>query len=324
MASPNSTYDDIATTTIERRTRKLADNFSNNTALMQKLKTKGNSRPASGGRVIVEEIAYSGPGNFQYYSGYDQLGIAQDNMLTAAEFSWKQAAVAVSMSGLEMDVQNAGPDAFIDLFAGRLEQAEREFINELSDGIYSNGTGSGGKQIGGLQLLVSDDGTGTVGGIVAATYTWWKNQFYDFSVAGPTPGPSTIQRAMNTLFLQCKLNREAPDLIVADNTYYNYYWESLQAIQRTQSNQMAAAGFRGLEFMGADVIADGGNGGSAPSSHMYMLNTNFLHWRPHAKRNMVVLNPDRHAVNQDAFVRLIGFAGNMTTSGRRYQGVIVA
>lgn len=97
-------------------------------------------------------------------SGYDQFDISQDDMLTSAEYNWKQAAVAISMSGLEMEVQNSGPDAFIDLFAARVEQAEREMINNLSDGIYSDGSGSGGNQIGGLQLLVSDAGTGTVGG----------------------------------------------------------------------------------------------------------------------------------------------------------------
>jgi len=56
---------------------------------------------------------------------------------------------------------------------------------------------------------------------------------------------------------------------------------------------------------------------------MYFLNSDFLHWRPHADRNIEVLRPDRHATNQDAFVRLIGFAGNMTISGRQFQGVIV-
>ena len=32
-------------------------------------------------------------------------------------------------------------------------------LNNISSGVYSDGTGSGGKQIGGLQLLVADDPT---------------------------------------------------------------------------------------------------------------------------------------------------------------------
>lgn len=323
MANPNTNFDEIITTTLRRRSKKLADNFSENTALLARLKARGKRRPFSGGRTIVEEIAFDGPGNFQWYSGYDSLDTAQDTMLTAAEFDVKQAAVAITMSGLEM-LKNAGDEQLIDLMAARIEQAERELMNNLSVGVYSDGTGSSSKQIGGLQLLVSDDGTGTVGNIVAGTYTWWKNQFYDFSTSGVTAGPSTIQSAMNELFLECSRGRDKPDLIVADNTYYNYYWQSLQAIQRVTRTDRVGAGFESLDFMGADVVFDGGLGGDAPASHMYMLNTNYIFYRPHSARDMVPLNPDRYATNQDAFVKLIGWAGNMTVSNRSLQGVIVA
>lgn len=317
------TYDDLATTTIDKRSRKLADNLSQNTALLYRLNEKGKIRTFSGGRNIEEELMFSGPGNFQYYSGFDQLGTSQGDMLTMAEFGIKQAAVVVSMSGLE-ELQNAGTEAFIDLFGARLDAAEKEMMNNLSTGIYSDGTGSGGKQIGGLQLLVSDDGTGTVGGIVAGTYTWWANQYFDFSANSVTPSASTITSAMNTLYDQCSRNRDAPDLIVADRTYFNYYLESLQPQQRFTNEKMASAGFWNLKYRNADVVSDGGLGGDAPASHMYMLNTDYIHWRPHSKRNMVALDPKRYAVNQDAFARIIAWAGNMTISGRQLQGVIVA
>ncbi|HKJ73340.1 MAG TPA: phage major capsid protein [Alphaproteobacteria bacterium] len=323
MATPNSDFDDIITTTLRRRSKKLADNVSENTALLTRLKERGTARPFNGGRTIVEEIAFAGPGNFQWYSGYETLDVSQDDMLTAAEYSVKQAAVAISMSGLEM-LQNAGPEQVIDLMAGRIQQGEREMINNISAGVYSDGTGSGGKQIGGLQLIVADDGTSTVGGIDSTTYTWWQNQVYDFSDESVTAGSDTIQTAMNTLYLNCTRNRDKPDLIVADNTYFRHYWESLQTIQRVTNDRMASAGFENLKFMGADVVFDGGQGGDAPAAHMYFLNTNYLHWRPHSQRNMVPLNPDRHAVNQDAVVKLVGFAGNMTCSNRALQGVIVA
>lgn len=317
------TYDDLATTTIDKRSRKLADNLSQNTALLYRLNEKGKIRTFSGGRNIEEELMFSGPGNFQYYSGYDQLGTSQGDMLTMAEFGIKQAAVVVSMSGLE-ELQNAGTEAFIDLFGARLDAAEKEMMNNLSTGIYSDGAGSGGKQIGGLQLLVSDDGTGTVGGIVAGTYTWWANQYFDFSANSVTPSASTITSAMNTLYDRCSRNRDAPDLIVADRTYFNYYLESLQPQQRFTNEKMASAGFWNLKYRNADVVSDGGLGGDAPASHLYMLNTDYIHWRPHSKRNMVALDPKRYAVNQDAFARIIAWAGNMTVSGRQLQGVIVA
>ena len=58
MASPNSNYDDIFTTTLESRTGKLADNVSKNNALLSRLKAKNKIRPISGGSKIVEELEY--------------------------------------------------------------------------------------------------------------------------------------------------------------------------------------------------------------------------------------------------------------------------
>ena len=76
--------------------------------------------------------------------------------------------------------------------------------------------------------------------------------------------------------------------------------------------------------MSADVVFDGGQGGSAPSPKMYFLNTDYIHFRPHRDRNFTPLDPDRFATNQDAMVKLIGWAGNMTGSNLSLQGVITA
>lgn len=321
MASPN--IDEITTTTLRNRSKKLADNVSENTALLMRLKEKGKVRPVSGGRTILEEIAYSQNGTFKRYSGYETLDISPSDVFTAAEFSLKQAAVAVMMSGLE-ELQNSGDEAVIDLLESRIENAETTMKNMISNDIYSDGTADGGKQIGGLQLLVSDAGTGTVGGINSSTWSFWQNYVFDFSTNALTPGVTTIQQAMNTTWLNLTRNRDAPDLIVADNTYFQYYWQSLQAIQRISSPDLGKAGFTNLKFMNADVVADGAKGGDAPANHMYFLNTDFISFRPHSKRNFVPLNPDRYSTNQDAMVKLMAFAGNMTVKNRSLQGAIVA
>lgn len=321
MASPN--LSEIVTTTLRERSKVISDNVSDNIAMLMRLRERGKVRPFSGGRTIVEELSYAENGTYTRYSGYDTVDISAQDVLTAAEFNIKQAAVAVSISGLEM-LQNAGPNQVIDLMEARIENAERTMANNISADCYSDGTASSSKQIGGLQSLVADAGTGTVGGINSSTYSFWQNQIYDFSSESVTPGNSTIQTAMNTLYLACSRNRDRPDLIVADNIYYRYYWESLQAIQRVTNEKMAAKGFDNLRFMGADVVFDGGLGGDAPASHMYFLNCDYLHFRPHSDRNFVPLDPDRYATNQDAMVKLLAFAGNMTVSNRSLQGVIVA
>jgi len=322
MASPN--LSEIVTSTLRNRSKKLADNVSNNTALLSRLNSKGKVKPFSGGRNITQELEYAENSTYKRYSGYEALNISPSEVMTAAEYEIKQAAVAITISGLEQ-LQNASKEKMIDLLESRIANAERTMKNNISADIYSDGTADGGKQIGGLQLLVADDPTtGTAGGINRATYSFWRNQLYDFSVASATPGADTIQTAMNTLYLNCCRNGDKPDLIVADNTYFQYYLESLQANQRFTDEKMASAGFVNLKYMNAEVVFDGGQNGDAPSAHMYFLNTDYLFFRPHADRNMVPMEPDRFGTNQDAMVKLIGWAGNMACSNMALQGVIIA
>lgn len=314
---------EIITTTLRNRTKKLADGVTANNALLDHLSTKGNKLPFGGGRTIVQEIEYQENSTTMYYSGYETLNIAPQDVFTAAEFDIKQAATSVSISGLEQ-LQNSGPEAMIDLLESRIRNAEKSMKNTISEGVYSDGTGNGGKQIGGLQLLVADTGLSTVGGISSTTYSWWRNQIYDFSTNSVTPSAATIQSAMNTLWTAVVRGSDMPKIIVADNVYWRYYLDSLQAIQRITTDKVGSAGFPALKYMGTDVVLDGGQGGSAPSSHMYFLNTDYLYYRPHRNQDMVVLGDERFSLNQDASVRFIGWAGNMTVSNRALQGVIVA
>src|SRR4051812_47561069 len=105
MASPN--ISEILTTTLEHRSKKLADNVTKNNALLYRLQKKGKVKPVSGGATIRQELEYAENGTFQRYSGYEVLNIAPSDVFTSAEFQWKQAAVAVTISGLEQ-LQNSG------------------------------------------------------------------------------------------------------------------------------------------------------------------------------------------------------------------------
>jgi len=343
LATPSSTWSEIATTTLYNRTRKLADNVTKNNALLSRLNSKSNVKPFDGGTAIVQELEYSENGTFTRYSGYDVLNISPSDVFTAAQFSITQAAVAVSISGLEM-LQNDGKERMIPLLESRIANAEKTMANNLSNDCYSDGTASGGKQIGGLQLLVADvNNSGTVGGISAATWGFWQDYVASFASNSLTPGAATIQTMMNRVWLNVTRGNDRPDLFISDNTYFRYYWESLQAIQRITSTDKGMAGFQALKFMDADVVFDGGfqgtsagnvsalgsggswlSGSGAPASHMYALQTDYIFLRPHSQRNMVPLDPDRFSVNQDAMVKLIAWAGNMTMSNRWAQGVITA
>jgi hypothetical protein len=309
-----------------------------------RLSRKGNLKTFSGGRTIVQELNYADNQTFQWYSGYQSLNISPSQVFTAAEYPIRQGAVAVSISGLE-ELQNSGEEAIIDLLESRIMNAEDTFMNGLSQGIYGDGTVT--NSVGGLQLLVSSSPTtGVVGGIDRSQWTFWQNQSWSATTNGATTlSSASIIQQMDALWVQLVRGRDYPDLIVADNVTYRYYLNALQSIQRIQdsgSPDMAEAGFQTLKYLNSDVVLDGGFQGfstdplppqtstsssavgGAPGTTMYFLNTKYLHWRPHARRNMVPLDPDRFSVNQDAMIRLIGWAGNMTLSNAFLQGVLVA
>lgn len=313
MAFPN--ISDILATTIESRSRSIADNVMENCALYMKLKVGGRTKTISGGDKILQELSFAENGNAGFYSGYDRLPVAAQDVLSAAEYDIKQAACAVVISGLEQ-LKNSGKERMIDLMDSRMTVAESTMVNLLCNAAYSDGTGYGGKEVTGLDIAVPlDPTTGTYGGINRPTWTFWRSKVVDDADA------TTIQASMNSLWAQTVRNMDHPDLIVADNTHWSAYVASLQALQRFTNAETGELGFPTLKFMGTDYILDGGIGGSCPAGTAFFLNTKFLHWRPHAQRNMVPLSPNRrYATDQDAEVQILAWAGNMTCSGAQFQG----
>lgn len=342
MAFANSSVTDIIATTIQHRSGELADNVTNNNAILRRLKSKGNVRPFGGGNVILEEIMYvdATTVNANSYSGYEVLNITPNSPISAAQFDIKQYAAAVSMSGLEM-LQNSGKEAFIDLMEGRVKVAESQLMNRLDYDLYQDGTGNSSKNVTGLGAAVPDTPTsGTYGGISRSSFAFWQPVSYSGATdGGAAVSSANIQAYMTALAIQLVRGQNKPDLWVADNTYFQYYVNSLQAIQRVNSDGggSAGAGFASLKFFGggmsADVVLGGGVSGAvsssvsssgATSAHMWALNTDYLFFRPHRDRNFVPIGGERQSVNQDAIVKLIGWAGNMTCSNSSLQGVLIA
>lgn len=323
MANPN--VSEIISTTIENRQKEMADNTSNNNAFLRRCKEKGNNTLWSGGYQINQPLDYDENSTAGPFSGFETLDVSAQDVLTSATYDIKEYYVSVVMSGLEM-AQNSGPEQIIDLLEARIKNAERSLANVMSNGVYSDGTGSSNKQITGLQAQVADAGTGTVGNINSSTYTFWQNVTYDATTDGGAAATSSnIQKYMTTVWAQLVRGKDQPDLILADDNYWTLYANSLQANQRIMSQDgsgTAGTGFVSLKFMNADVVLDGGVGGDSPTNHMYFLNTDYLFFKTHKDFNFVKLGPDRFPTNQHAVAQLIGWKGNMTCSNRSLQGVL--
>lgn len=318
MAFPNSSFSDIIATTLQGYSKTMADNITNHNALLRQMERKGNITNATG-RTIVQEIEFAENSTVGWFTGSDTISTAQDETYTAAEYNWKMLAGNAVVTGLE-EVQNSGPEAVHNLVRARMKTLDKSIRNTVATALYADGTGSSSKEFGGLQLIVADTNTNTVGGISGNTYSWWRNYVYDFSTLSITASATTIGTAMQTAWLNAIRGTDKPDIITAGITYYQYYWDSLLANQRFTDDKGAGAGFVNLVYQGnVPVIYDD----QCAATRMYMLNTDYLFIRKSPKRWFTPLS-DRASINQDAVVMPLVCAGNLTCSNRARQAVICA
>lgn len=331
MASPGQGYaagafnvfSELVTTTFRNHSKKIADNVSKHNALFRKLKSSGNIRTEDGGLSIVAPLEYAANSTYQRYSGYDVLNISAVDVLTAAEFPWRQVAVNLAVSGLEMRT-NAGENRIINFVAAKIKNAQHSLANGLSADLYSDGTAA--NQINGLQAIIADAGTGTVGGINSSTYPFWQNIVQ--SAAAPLQGgsavtvsPTTIESLMLPLWIRLTRGMDMPNLIVMSDDYFSMFEQSQTSLKRYTSDENGSAGMISMKYKNADVFFD--SSGGIPASHAYFINTNYMELVVHDAANMTMLD-QIESINQDAIVKPIIWQGNLTVSNRSLQGVMKA
>mgnify|MGYP000007543775 CR=1 FL=1 len=323
MATPSAVFTELVSTTFRNHRKEVVDAVSNHNALYRMMGKNKKVRTESGGLTIAIPLEYANNLTYQRYSGLDVLNTAQSDVITAAEFQWRQIAIHVIASGREMRINN-GPEQIVKLAKARVKNAMHSFANNFSVDMYSDGTLA--NQIGGLQLLVSDAGTGTVGGIDSASWQFWQNKVQSAAAplqggGGITPSKTTIQSLMLPLWIALTRGGDMPDLIVSSDDYFQMYEESLTDLKRYIDVTEAQGGFEALKYKTAKVMFDGNSG--MPAAHMYFLNTNYLEMVAHTDANLTVVE-DQRPFNQDGSVTPILWMGNMTVSNRMLQGVLKA
>lgn len=319
MAAPSSTFTELVSTTFRNHSKEIKDNLSNRNALLKFIMKKGNYKTLSGGTEIALPLDYAANNTYQRYSDWDTLDISASDVITAAAYPWRQIAINVVSSGRELRI-NSGREKIVDLAKGKIKNALRTFNNNFSSDLYDDGTTT--NQIDGLQKIISDTpASGTVGGIDASAQSWWQNQEFDCDDNSVTASASTIENSM-MLPLWLGLDRgpdDQPDLIVMDNTYYQYFEASQVSIKRYMDASKADGGMVSLKYKNADVVFDGNSG--IPATRAYFINTEYLHLCVHKDADMEVVDEQR-PINQDGVVVPILWMGNLVCSNRNQQGVI--
>ncbi len=329
MAAPNAAFSQMITAQHRFQGKTVTEQFVEHNALYMTMKARGNIKTeADGGTEITYPVAYAANGTIMNYTEFQRHNVSQNDFLTNVKYDWRQKAAYVIASGKELRI-NRGEGQMIKLVKAKKQNLVDSITNHMATETYGDGSVDG--SIGGLGSIITADGTGTVGGIVSGTYTWWKNKFEtelhatdDTSWTSNTYGPVNIRRSMNRLLIKCTIGSEKPDLWVLTNDMYEKYLAGLQANQRYMDVKKAAAGFETVAFIdNVPVIHDLNASGGFTGELGFALNTKYLYLVEHPDARWGA-EPERKPLDQDGIAIPYYWMGQMVCTSRRHQGRLVA
>lgn len=307
----NTSFDELLSTTIANYRDQLTDNIFKARPLTNYLMEGGRIRMLDGGTKIVEPLIYGENSTVGSYSGYDTISLTAQTGISAAEYEWKQYAASIAISGIE-EAKNNGEAAIINLLEAKVMQAEESMKEGFNAMFFGDGTGNSGKDWDGLGNIV--EASGTVGGINRATggNEFWQS--YEENTAG-----ALTTADMTTAYNTVSVGNDHPDFIITTQTLFEKYESLLTPQLRYTDTKTADSGFQNLLFKGAPVTFDSD---SNLDGKMYFLNTKYLQLVAHSDV-WFKPTPFVRPTNQDAVFSQILCYGELTTSNRSRQGLLV-
>lgn len=323
MADPN--LGQVAATAWEAvMTDGPTDNIFTSQALLFMFGEEGFKEDSAGGRLFEDTVEYATNSTFKSYGEMETLDTTRIDVFDAARYEQKIFAGTVVFSDLE-ELRNAVENRKIDVIKSKLKNGSNSATEALDAMLFADGTGNAGKDLDGLAKHVSSTPTtGTVGGINAATFSFWRNR----QTAGTktTTAFDNYRAALTSIYNQCSLGgtEKTPTGIISDRASFEGYESLLVAIERlyrTDAKRDADIAFLNdaMAFKGKPYVYDE----QAPAATAYVLNNNFLKLT-YLKGGWMKMKDPVEPANQLARVHRVLTVGNMTSRARRHNGVVTA
>ena len=305
--------DSLYTTTWQLMRKEAIDNIFKATPFWFWLTAKERRRTEQGGRWIGVPLEYRKNETVQSFGKGDTISTQDTDPLTMAKYDWKYVAGTI-VRYYQDDQQNRGKAQIMSLAKAKFRNLEQSLIDKLEADLFGDGTGNSGKDIHGLGLLVSENGTGVVGGINASNETWWKNQYKDMTNRTPT---TYLLSDMRTMFNDCSKGNDTPTIIVTDQSSYELYEDEVMEQKQIVNKELGDAMFENILFKGRPLVWSP----SCPAGSMYFLNDRYLEWVADEAINFEMTDWKPAQNNLDR-VAQIAVAGNLICSARSRQGVL--
>ena len=314
MATGNSNFTKLITTTLQNLPSEIFDSVSTNNALLYMLQKKGNLKVVSGGRTFTHPIYYKPNTSFKAYDKTETIDTPLMDDITRAEYPIKIVAGSVVISLLEEAMNAGNKEKLINLAEETVTRAKISMAEVMGDQVFSSGSGN---DMDGLQHLIhtAPSGQTDVGGIdaSAANNEYWRNQIgttADFSSVA-----ATSLGKMSALVASCTFGRQGPRIVVTTKTLYSEYEALLTSNIRYVTTELADAGFLHLAYQTMPLVFDD----NCPSGGMYFIDTDNL-WLQVLARGNMELTDMQPSHDQLMRVALLYIFGNLTTGSRRTNG----
>ncbi len=300
---------------------KPTDNVFTSQALLNLLKSGNGFKSVDGGRVIEETLEYAENTTFRSYSDLETLDTSRIDVFDAARFDWKEIGGTVVISELERARASGSSEKF-DLVTSKVNNGKNSMMAVINRQMYAAGTANGGKDIGGLALLVASTATsGTVGGINRAVFPFFRNR--SNSAAKTSTVYDNLRKTMALTYNECSkgANSEHPEMFLMNMTDFGGYEALLTANERFTDKSSGDGGFKNevLKFKGAKVTFDE----DCPAATAYCLNSRNLKFYYLGSRWCKVF-PAVEPANQTADITKMLTIGNMAINNPRRLGVLTA
>ena len=260
-----STYDAVV-----NEKNKAADQWSDTSAL-NALERLGGVKRVTPGLTPQATLDYRANSGADFLAtDTTATSTSKTDVLMASSPAWATLVVPTNWSFTD-EVLNNG-EAKVDLLAAQADNAIATHDFTVETGMFATTGGTDGFQT--FVDLFSEDGTGTVQGIVAGTETWWKNQFKDWG----TDTGATLLADYNTLYFSCSKGSSGrqPNVIIANSTLYGAYVAALTPQQRFMDASSATSGFKTVKHINADYIFSSVITTAQDSAWMFNTNDTFL------------------------------------------------
>ena len=166
QSSITDTYGPLLTTTLKRvlDSGALHDNIFNNDVLLQWLRSGNRVKVVDGGERMRIGIMDTKNSTAKWYSDYESLDVTAQAGMTSAFYTWKQGSTSVSVNGRELR-SNKGKSRITSLQQEKISQAAASLVDIVATGAFSDGTGTGSKQMTGLEAMIETVSRTPHGGI---------------------------------------------------------------------------------------------------------------------------------------------------------------